>query len=213
MNFELTELYESYTAADKYLLHDFHRTFFDYVKSKLDVKSSCLIYDLLVKIGEREESPLACVKAQIIENSKKVFESEHFTQIHQETLISLLSLDQLDIDETDLLAAVSKWVNDEMQRQGLSMNDENRRRVFEPIKGYVLFAALTPEQIASEVVAQLLTDEERESLHQLDRKKAPMIELKTSRRAGYVERRAFINNTNTLYLIHMQMLNICALRF
>ena len=65
-------------------------------------QNSCLIYEQLVKIGDREESVLAYVRGRIIENSQEAIESEHFTQINQETLISLLSLEKLSIDEIDL---------------------------------------------------------------------------------------------------------------
>lgn len=51
------------------------------------------------------------VLSMVIEKSKAMFESDHFMQIDQETLISLLSLDKLMIDEIGLLVAVSKWVN------------------------------------------------------------------------------------------------------
>ena len=174
-------------AADKYLLHHFSEAFFEYIKGRLDAKSSCLIYDQLIKIGEREEIPLAQVRTMIIEKSKETLESDHFTQIDRETLISLLSLDELSIGEFCLLAAVSKWIDCEVQRQGLPMNRENRRRVFEPIKGYILFTALKPEKIANrKEIIELLPDEERGSLllHLLNKDYPSRIELKTPRRAA-----------------------------
>ena len=174
-------------AADKYLLHHFGKAFFDYVKSKLNAKSSCLIYDQLVKIGEREEIRLAEVRTTIIENSRATFESEHFTQIDQETLISLLSLDRLSITEFDLLVAVSKWVDCEAQRRGLLVNCKNRRQVFKPIKSYILFAALTAEQVANcKELAELLTSEEVGSLlwSLMNKAKPLKIETKTARRIG-----------------------------
>ena len=123
----------------------------------------------------------------IIENSQKTLESEHFTQIDQETLISLLSLDRLSVDEIDLLVAVSKWIDCEVQRQGLPVNGENRRQVFQPIKSYILFTALTPENIANyEEIDELLTFEERGSLvlHLLNKRNPLVIELKTPRRTS-----------------------------
>ena len=140
IDFELSELYESYLAADKYLLHHFSEPFFEYIKGRLNAESSCLIYDQLIKIGEREEIPLPQVRTAVIEGGIKAFQSEHFMQIDQETLISLLSADELAVDEIDLLVAVSKWVDCEMQRQSLPANGENRRKMFERIKGYILFS-------------------------------------------------------------------------
>ena len=184
-------------AADKYLVNHFGQAFFDYVKSKLNTESSCLIYDQLVKIGEREEIRLAEVRSLIIENSRETIGSEHFTQVDQETLTSLLSLDRLNIDELDLLAAVLKWVDCEMQRQGLPVNRENRRMVFQPIKGYVLFSTLTPEKAAKcKEIPELLTVEEAGSLLlHLNLGEPLMIELKTSRSARSGTHSVFVSTS------------------
>ena len=187
IDYELAELYETYMAADKYLLHHFNKAFFGYITTKLTAESCCLIYDQLMKIGEHEELSLASVRTVIIEGSEATFKSDHFTQIDQETLISLLSLDELSIDEFDLLTAVSRWVDCEVQRQGLPANREKRQKVFEPIKSYILFTALTPEKFAScKEITELLTLEERGSLalHFLCEDNPSMIELKTSRKVG-----------------------------
>ena len=185
-------------AADKYLLHGFNKAFFDYIESQLNAKTCCLIYDQLIKIGERSEIPLAEVRTAIIHNSKETFESEHFTKIDQRTLISLLSLDRLDIDEVDLLAAVSRWVDCEVQRQGLPVTDENRRRVFEPIKGYVLFTALNLEKVANcKEIPELLRSEEIGSLvlHLLNDQQPLAIQLSTQRKAGANVYRVFVGKS------------------
>ena len=164
------------------------------MKNQLDAESSCLIYDQLVKIGDREEIPLTEVRTVIIENTPEAFGSENFTRIDQETLISLLSLKELTIKEVDLLAAVLKWVDCEVQRQDLPLNRENQRRVFQPIKGYVLFTALTPEEVAKFKIAELLTSEEAGSLiSHFNNGKPFMIELKTPRRAGFITRSVFVS--------------------
>ena len=168
------------------MLHNFGAALVEYVRSRLSARSSCLIYDQLIKIGDPESSSLAQVRTMIIKKSKRAFESERFTQIDQTTLIHLLSFDKLSICEFHLFAAVCKWVDREVRRQGLPVNGENRRRVFEPIKGYIVFTALTAEEIAnSEEIAQMLTDEERGSLvlHRLNKENRLVLEPKTSRRA------------------------------
>ena len=195
IDFKLSKLYESYVAADKYLLTKFNEVFFEYIKGKLTARNSCLIYDQLMKIGEREEISLADVRTVIIGSSKEAFESGFFTRIDQETLINLLSLDKLSIDEFGLFVAVLKWVDCEVRRQGLPLNGQNRRRVFEPIKGYIVFTALSLEKIAKcEEIAQLLTDEESGSLllHLLNRDRPLKFELKTTRKAAAGAYRAFI---------------------
>ena len=213
-------------AADKYLLNNFKEAFVGHINRRLNEWNSCLIYDQLIKIGDPVQTSLAHVRNTIIEN-EEAFESEHFTQIDQETLISLLSLDELSIDEFDLFVAVSKWVDCEVLRQDLSVNDENRRCVFESIKGYIVFTAFSPEKIAScEEVTRLLTDEERGSLvlHRLDKKNPLKIELKTSRRteasgcsvllckSGLVEYSYPPSYSRTMYLSVNRMIDIIGIR-
>ena len=201
IDFKLSELYESYVAADKYLLHEFNKEFFDYIKGKLNPESSCLIYDQLMKIGDREEISLADVRTVIIENSKDAFESKHFRQIDQETLISLLSLDELSIAEFDLFVAVSKWVDCEVERQDLPVNGLNRLRMFEPIKSYILFTALTLEQIANGKELGLpLTNQEKGLLvmHRLNKVNQSPIELKTSRKASVSACSVFISESGSV---------------
>ena len=184
-----SELHESYMATDKYLLNHYSEALFDFIRDKLNAENSCLIYEQLVKIGDREKSTLAYVRNTIMKTSDEVFESDHFTQISQEMLISLLSLEKLSIDEIDLFRAVSKWIDCEVRRRGLSVNRENRRLVFEPIKGYILFSDLTPEQIAyHKETVELLTEGEllQILLHLLNKKYPLDIELKTSRVAGTI---------------------------
>ena len=82
-------------------------TFFDYIKGRLGAKSSYLIHGQLIKIGKPEET---------------TFESENFTQIDQETSISLRSLDRLRLAEIDVLAAVPKLADCEVQSRGLLVN-------------------------------------------------------------------------------------------
>ena len=183
IDFKLFDLYESFVAADRYKLHGFSKALTDYIKAKLNAENSCLIYDQLIKIGEREEILLADVRTIIIENSQKAFASEHFTQIDQETLISLLSPNKLNIAEIDLLKAVSRWVDCKVQRQGLPMNDMNRQLAFEPIKRYISFTAFTPDQItACEAIKHLFPRKVIESFTQQARQvdAAPLTPQATS---------------------------------
>ena len=176
-------------AADKYLLHHYSKMLFEFIRGKLNAVNSCLIYEQLIRIGDSEltvQTLLARVRS-VIMMSKEAIESEHFRRIDQETLISLLSLEKLSIDEIDLFRAVSKWIDCEVQRRGLSVNRENRRLVFEPIKGYVLFTYLSPQQIANcKEIVELFTEEELLPLllHLLNKTDYPVkIQPKTPRKA------------------------------
>lgn len=187
IDFVLSEIYPTYKAADRYLLHHFQEPFFASIKSKLDAKNSCLIYDQLMKI-QSENQLMDHVRKFIVSNSKAAFNSEYFTQIDQQTLISLLSLDMLSISEINLLTAVANWVDCEVQRRGLPDTLANIRTVFEPIKGYIIFTDLKSEEIANcSEIARLLTEEEMSALvlHLSGNKKVPWtVERKTARTVG-----------------------------
>ena len=186
-------------AADKYLLHDFNAAFLGHIKNILNAKNSCLVYEQLIKIGNPEEIPFTHVKAMLMENSIQTFTSEHFTQIDQETLISLLSLKELSISEFDQLAAVCKWVDCEVRRQGLPVNVENRRRVFEPIKPYIRFSDLNGERFAGcKEMVELIPPKELTPLllHLLNKANPLTIEQKTLRRAGTSTYSVFVRKTD-----------------
>lgn len=148
-----------------------------------------MINDQLIRI-QKDEIWSGYMRSKIVEYSRETFESAYFTQIHQQTLISLLSLDELKIAEIDVLAAVLAWLVCEVQRQGLSLSLANRRKVFEQIKDYIVFTALTPQEIAScKELADLLTAEERGSLllHVTNRVNPLTVQPKTPRKAGDIQ--------------------------
>ena len=70
------------------------------------------------KLG-KNESALNYVRTLIVMNTKVAFESEYFTKIGQDTLIDILHLEFLIIDEIDVLIACSKWVDAKVDRQTL----------------------------------------------------------------------------------------------
>lgn len=138
---------------------------------------------------QKENEWLPYVRTKIIENIRESLESSHFTQISQDALISLLSVDELKIAEIDVLAAVLQWVDCEVLRQGLSFDLKNRLNVFGPIKSYIVYTALESKEIAdSKELGELLTPEERGSLllHVSNKVNPLKIELKTKRKAGNV---------------------------
>ena len=205
INFELSDLYDSYLAAETYVIDGFEGALFEYIRTRLNLANPAanifLIYDQLVKIDTAEE--LLAQARTIIERSKVTFASEHFTQIGQETLISLLSLEELNIDEFDLFMAVSKWVDCEVRRQDLPMNRQSRRQVFWPIQGYILFNALTPDQVARcQEIDELLSLDEIGSLllHLLNPDGHPYsLELRTTRRAGCITRSVSVRSTFSVH--------------
>ena len=130
---------------------------------------------------------LRYMRTLIMEISDEVFQCENFKFILQETLIGILSLDELRISEVELLEDISKWVDNKVKINGLTMDNKNKRKIFEPIKPYIVFSSLTAEQIAGcKEIETLLTPEETGllALHVLNKSRPLMIECKTARRVA-----------------------------
>ena len=79
------------------------------------------------------------------------------------------------------------------------MNGENRRRVFEPIKGYILFSTLSAEKFANcKKIVELVTPDEIGPLllHLLNKEYPVPIVLKTTRKTGASVCSVFISDSD-----------------
>ena len=115
-------------------------------KEELNETNCCLIYDQLIKLG-KSESALNLVRTLIEINTETAFNTKYFTQISQDTLIDILQMKYLNIDEVDLLIACSKWVDAEVDRKLLEPTIENKQKAFAPLKCLINFTDLNLDKI------------------------------------------------------------------
>ena len=184
-DFNLSEIAETYTVADKYLVVGLNDVLFNHIKESLDIFNCCLIYDQLFKIQKDDLPVLKHVKSFIKYNTKKVVEHEFFTKIDENTLLDLLMMDELSVSEIELLKACDRWVNEELLREGLISNTQNKREIFKPIKNYIKFSVLTIDQMKGfGEIYDLLPVEETSSFlaHLLNGSIQLPIECKTKRK-------------------------------
>lgn len=175
---DLSELYETYVAADKYQVNDL-TDLSEYVKTTLDASNCCLVYDQLLKLPNENVLKLNYVKRMIQLHAKKAFKSESFTKIHLKTLVSILELHHLNIDEIDILKTCLRWTEIECARRGMVAISENTREIFEPIKHLINFQSLRVEQLHNIEFKRLLSDDEITSL--LNKSKERKIECRPFR--------------------------------
>ena len=183
-DFNISEIAETYAAADKYLVDGLNDVLFRYVKQNLDT-FNCLIYDQLIKNQKANPLILDPVKCFIKLNTKQVVENEFFTKIDEDTLLDLLTMDGLSISEIELLKACARWVNEQLLRKGLTSNPENKREIFKPIKNYIKFSDFSFDQMKGfDEIYDLLTVEETASFfaHLLNESRPLSIECKTKRK-------------------------------
>lgn len=184
--FSLAELYETYMAGDKYLVHDLNDRLIEFIDSILDESNCCIIYNELVKIGGHEEL-LERAKRLIRWEAKVAFEGELFESIDKDTLIDLLNFRWMNVYEIDVLESCLRWVEAKIEKLGLNPTDENKREVFSSIKHHIRFSELTPEDLGTFAgIESLLTSEEIGGLmlHLFNKSTKPSpLDCKTARKS------------------------------
>lgn len=162
---DLSELFETYMAGDKYQVYNMSETIFAFIKNILSTSNCCIIYDQLMKFPTEYVVPLDQVKQIIRHNSESAFKNKYFVHISQATLVDLLNMDALIIKEIDVLNSCAKWVAEEIKRLNLELNRANKQMVFEPIKTLIRFSDITFDELKNcEQFNELLSNDELTSL-------------------------------------------------
>ena len=171
-------------AADMYLVDNLANNLLERIKNELNESNCCLIYDQLIKL-QKEESTLNYVRNLIELNSEAAFKNNYFSQIDQTTLIDILKMKSLNINEIDVLIACSKWVDAEIERQMIEPIIENKRKMFVPLKCLINFTEMNADQVGKigEILRVLLNNDEIASLflHLFDKTQPLTIKNETIR--------------------------------
>lgn len=118
IDFEPSELLETYMAGNKYLFHHWNFAISEYLKERLNADNCVSIFDQLFRTNNVELSWMA--KNFIANHSVEAFRSSAFIELSRDALIDLLKFDELRLVEINMLRSVSKWVSVEVERQGLA---------------------------------------------------------------------------------------------
>ncbi|XP_037047780.1 BTB/POZ domain-containing protein 3-like [Bradysia coprophila] len=163
---DLSELFETFMAGDKYQVYNMNDTILSFIKNALNTSNCCIIYDQLMQFpSDYVCVPLDQVKTLIRYNSVLAFKNRHFVDISEATLVDLLSMDALTINEIDVLKSCALWVAEETERQNSQSNVTNKRKVFEPIKNLIRFSKITFDQLRKfNPIKDLLSNDELSSL-------------------------------------------------
>lgn len=191
-------------AGDKYQVYNMSHSIFAFIKNILSTSNCCIIYDQLIKFPTEYIGPLDQVKKLIRCNSESAFKNKYFVNISQETLVDLLSMDGLTMEEIGVLHACAKWVDEEIKRLNLKLNRTNKQMVFKPIKNFIRFSEITLDELRNfDQIKDLLSSDELSSLflHHLNISKFALVCNTTRKRLEL--RSAYCNkqNKNTLHSI------------
>ena len=148
-------------SANKYLVSSLIEDLTDHITENCSkIPNVCVIYDQLLKLAI-SDSLTNDVKRRIATNFSAACASDSFKQIDEETLVSILKFNMLNIWELELLKACMRWTDSEVARRGLDANQANKRRIFEPIKHLIRFSDLSSDDLSSlSEIKSFLTMEE-----------------------------------------------------
>ncbi|KAG4078576.1 hypothetical protein HA402_002690 [Bradysia odoriphaga] len=169
---DLSELFDTFMAGNKYQVYKMNDKLFSFVNDVLNSSNCCIIYDQLMKLpAESVCVPVDHVKELIRYNSASALKNEQFMNVSLETVLDILNMDTLTVDEIDVLASCADWVAAEIKRQNLEPNAANMQETFKPIKNFIRFSMITIDQLKNfKPIMYLLSSDELNSLfaHYLD---------------------------------------------
>ena len=186
IDFDLSQIYESYKSLDKYLVHGFQDKLLGHIENNLNKSNCCIIFDQLLKI-EKENVCLDFIESFIKINSSAALHSDSFLQIDLHSLIRLLNFDYLNVSEFEILEACARWVHAKLKKSNKMPIWQNVRKEFEEIRSLIKFTDLTVDELGkmSEMpkLRNVLSFSEMGSLffYLRDKTTKPTIECRTNR--------------------------------
>ena len=146
-----------------------------------------MIYDQLMKLAI-SDSLTGDLKRKIARECSSACASDSFKQIDEDTLVSILSFNLLNIAELDLLKACMRWTDGEVARQ--NAGQANKRAVFKAVKHLIRFGDLSLSDLSSvPEINNYLTAEETDFifLHLYDQNLPIHIDYRCPRRPNKVQ--------------------------
>lgn len=145
---DLTDIYPTYEAADRYVLTKLTKELLQFCKDSLTIENSTLIYDQYLQINDLTRSDLEPVMDVIAPHAFLAFQSPQFLLISKETLIELLNSDKLLISEKDLYLRCLCWLDVELENEGFEKTPANRQNLFNELKHLIRFPTMSKKQVS-----------------------------------------------------------------
>ena len=146
--------------AKKYMVPSLAHKCTEYLQENLDPSN---VFSILPSAQKYEEKNLVDRCWKVIDNqSEEAVKSEGFATIERSLLEAVVVRDTLSIKEVNLFKAVNLWATNECERQGLTNDGENKRRILgESIVKGIRFPVMKADEFANVVIdSKILTPEE-----------------------------------------------------
>ena len=134
--------------ADRFLVPSLTDKCSKFISDNLDASNAFNILPLAVK---RKENDIVNRCWEVIDKQTKIsLESEGFVTIERPLLEAVVERDTLTIREMELFAAVNQWAAMECQRQGLTIDGENKRRMLgKRVLREIRFSLMTENELST----------------------------------------------------------------
>lgn len=178
-------------AAEKYAVTELVGICQSFLESKMTEDNVCVIMEN-ASMFNFADLVLKCKNFifGIGSVARKVFESDGFLDLRQETLFSLVESDELSLSEDFIYQSVMRWAKHNCVREGKnSPNSAEIRKMLGNIIFEVRFPTLSLEKFWKDIVCdEILSDEEKVLISKAIAGKTPQKAVfKSSRRKRYLE--------------------------
>ncbi|XP_055348234.1 BTB/POZ domain-containing protein 6-B-like [Paramacrobiotus metropolitanus] len=167
---------QTLACAEKYNVQPLVKTCVTFIRARLRADNCLTILENIGAYSHAEKIVKRCWEL-IDRCATRVLESQHFTSIKQETLVTILQRDTLCVGENDVYLAVERWALTACGTHNLGPSTANRRQMLGDALFNVRFPLLTNAQLAKgPVKSRLLLPAEAEALYKYKsaKKKPPL---------------------------------------
>ena len=146
-------------ASKKYGIQGLSHACVKYLKSSLTKRNVCMMFSQ-AQLFDEKVLEAQCIK-MIEKNAKDILDSVGFREIPSQCLRTILTSDNLGVNEIIIFRSCLRWAECECKRQRLEITKENRRKVLEDVYTAIRFPLISSDEVVEEVVASgVLTSDE-----------------------------------------------------
>ena len=148
---DMTNVEKILYAAEKYDVEQLKHKCDEFLTKNIDESSNVLQTLELsqqYQLSNLSKKALECIALQ----PNKYIESDEFTDLSKDTLKSILSCDDLPLEEIKVYNAALRWAETKCDQQKLSVSDENIRQVLGEILYLIRFPAMGIDTFCKEIV-------------------------------------------------------------
>jgi len=178
--------------ARKFQVESLRLACVEFMEADVTVETACQMFEEGRKLLNEPQFGLKF----IAEHAADVVETPGFLALSRDCVVTLLRSSDLEVNEADLFRALDSWAANQCQRQSLSLDAQNKRKVLGDALDLIRFPDMSMEEVCTLIQsANLLTPVELLSLFTYvgaSRENKPSIKYITTPRKG---RGMFKNST------------------